>query len=187
MQLIDILLEGSVILGCGYIATMFVGFFIRTVRPAVEQVDGLSEIAGEDLLQQAEAIPPVMEYVDIFSDDDPIDEEFEYGEDPDQKGQREFPLTLTSAQPPAFPGDVTVTAEPAAVDLADVEPIGRPEARCMGKAMAPEARLTVPVDEHPALEGMSIRQLKKLASEAKIKRYSNLTKDELIERLRRLA
>ena len=53
MQLIDILLEGSVILGCGYIATMFVGFFIRTVRPAVEQVDGLSEIAGEDLLQQA--------------------------------------------------------------------------------------------------------------------------------------
>ena len=70
MQLIDILLEGSVILGCGYIATMFVGFFIRTVRPAVEQVDGLSEIAGEDLLQQAEAIPPVMEYVDIFSDDE---------------------------------------------------------------------------------------------------------------------
>ena len=173
MQLIDILLEGSVILGCGYIATMFVGFFIRTVRPAVEQVDGLSEIAGEDLLQQAETIPPVMEPVDIFADDEDVEFQFAEYDDPVDEAL------------PAFSGDVTVTAEPDAVDLADVEPIGRPEARCMGKAMAPEARLTIPVDEHPALEGLSIRELKMLASEAKVKRYSNLTKNELIERLRR--
>ena len=175
MQLIDILLEGSVILGCGYVVTMFVGFFIRTVRPAVVQADGLSEIAGEDLLQQAEAIPPVMEPVDVFADDEEVEFQFAEYDDP------------VDADLPAFPGDVTVTADPDAVDLGEVEPIGRPEARCMGKAMAPEARLTVPVDEHPALEGMSIRQLKKLASEAKIKRYSNLTQAELIERLRRLA
>ena len=58
---------------------------------------------------------------------------------------------------------------------------------CMAKAMAPEARLTVTVDEHPALEGLSIRELKALASEAKIKRYSNLTKEELIKRLRKAA
>lgn len=144
MQLIDALIQGSVLFGIGYVGLMFAGFFVRTVRPAVEQVDRLSEIAGEDLLQQSEAIP-------------------------------------------AFPGDVTVTAEPDAIDLAEVEPIGRPDARCMAKAMAPEARLTIPVGEHPALEGMSIRQLKKLASEAKIRKYSNLTKDELIERLRRFA
>lgn len=38
-------------------------------------------------------------------------------------------------------------------------------------------------NRHPALEGLSIRELKKLASEAKIKGYSNLTKTELIQRL----
>ena len=152
---------------------MFVGFFIRTVRPAVVQVDGLSEIAGEDLLQQSETIPPVMEPVDIFADDELVEFQFAEYDDPVDEAL------------PAFPGDVTVTAEPDAVDLGEVEPIGRPEARCMAKAMAPEARLTIPVDEHPALEGLSIRELKMLASEAKVKRYSNLTKNELIERLRR--
>jgi hypothetical protein len=54
-----------------------------------------------------------------------------------------------------------------------------------GKGNGSRTRLTIPVDEHPALEGLSIRELKMLASEAKVKRYSNLTKNELIERLRR--
>jgi hypothetical protein len=56
--------------------------------------------------------------------------------------------------------------------------------RVLAKAMA-QARLTVPVDEYPALEGLSIREQKRMASEAKVKRYRHLTKDELIERLRR--
>lgn len=40
-----------------------------------------------------------------------------------------------------------------------------------------------PAPKHPALEDLSIRQLKKLASEAKIRGYSNMTKAELIQRL----
>ena len=168
--MLDTIISGSILFGFGYVALMFAGFFVRTVAPAPKQV-GLSEVAGEDLLQQSMTIPPVMEYVDIFADDDLIDEEpWEYGEDPS-----------LAEELPAFPGDVEMTAEPDAVDLAEPLP------RCMAKAMAPEARLTVTVDEHPALEGLSIRELKALASEAKIKRYSNLTKEELIKRLRKAA
>ncbi len=37
---------------------------------------------------------------------------------------------------------------------------------------------------HPVLDGLNIRDLKKLASAAKIRGYSNLTKDELIGRLK---
>ncbi|MFM7424588.1 MAG: Rho termination factor N-terminal domain-containing protein [Elainella sp.] len=39
-------------------------------------------------------------------------------------------------------------------------------------------------NRHPALHSLSIRELKKLASSAKIRGYSNMTKAELIERLR---
>ncbi len=41
-----------------------------------------------------------------------------------------------------------------------------------------------PAPKHPALEDLSIRDLKKLASAAKIRGYSNLRQAELIERLR---
>jgi len=69
MQLIDALIQGSVLFGIGCIMTMFAGFFVQTVTPVVEQVDGLSEAAGEDLVKQSEAIPPVMEPVGIFGGD----------------------------------------------------------------------------------------------------------------------
>lgn len=41
-----------------------------------------------------------------------------------------------------------------------------------------------PQPKPPALEDLSIRELKKLAAEAKIRGYSNMRKPELIERLR---
>ena len=99
--MLDAIIGGSILFGFGYVVLMFAGFFFRTVAPTPKQ-DGLSEVAGEDLLQQSMAIPPVMEYVDIFADDDLIDEEpWEYGEDPS-----------LAEELPAFPGDVEMTAEP---------------------------------------------------------------------------
>ena len=99
--MLDTIISGSILFGFGYVALMFAGFFVRTVAPVPKQV-GLSEVAGEDLLQQSMTIPPVMEYVDIFADDDLIDEEsWEYGEDPS-----------LAEELPAFPGDVEMTAEP---------------------------------------------------------------------------
>jgi hypothetical protein len=72
-----------------------------------QTIEGLSEVAGEDLVQQSMAIPPVMEYVDIFADDDLVDDEpWEYGEDPSIEEEL-----------PALPGDVEVTADVDAVDL----------------------------------------------------------------------
>ena len=104
--MLDAIIEGSIVFGFGYVITMFAGFFVRTVAPA-PKCDGLSEVAGKDLVQQSTAIPPAMEYVDIFADEDLIDDAaWEYGEDPSPDEEL-----------PAFPGDVTETADEDAIDL----------------------------------------------------------------------
>jgi hypothetical protein len=55
------------------------------------------------------------------------------------------------------------------------------------KAMPAQAVLVVPVAEAGDLTELTIRQLKKLASEAKVKGYCNMRKAELIERLQEVS
>jgi hypothetical protein len=90
--------------------------------------------------------------------------------------------TVNTAADPAAPVDyfpeVEEVTEPEVIAVEPVTVEFQPTAEVIVEPIK-KPSVAVPTD----LTNLSIRQLKKLASAAKIKRYSNLTKAQLIDRL----